>query len=264
MSLLGNTYIFYGDIYFFQNFLIKLTILFLVSYSMKIQTIVSVIKLILIAAIGTMCEILGLLSVFSYEFFIGFVHLFEVPCMVLGVLGKKKTFFLRGIVLGYLYTMLTNGILEVFWNTFGENGHYGIILFFTCVTVVLGSVMLIQTRRRNKDCFEVELIHNESKIRIKAFYDSGNHLKDPYTQKGVHIISTQLFSKLALEKDKKVYIPYQSLGNNNGLIEVYYIELLHIYSQKNVIEQHKIPVGVAKEDLFSNKSYEMILNEEVF
>lgn len=264
MSLLGNTYIFYGDVYFFQNFLIKLTVLFLVSYSMKIQTMVPVIKIVLIAAIGTMCEILGLLSVFSYEFFIGMVHLFEVPCMVLGVLGKKKTFLLRGIVLGYLYTMLANGVLEVFWNIFGENGYYGIILIFTCVTIIIGGVLFFQSRKQNKDCYEVELIHNGSKIRMKALYDSGNHLIDPYTGKGVHIVSAQLPSKLFLDNDKKVYIPYQSLGNSNGLIEVYYIELLQIYGQKNVIEQHKIPIGVAKEDLFLNKSYEMILNEEVF
>lgn len=264
MGLLVNTYIFYGDIYFVQNFLVKLTLLFLISYSLKIQTKVSIIKIVLIAGFGTIFEVLGLLSGISYEFFLTLVHLFEVPCMVLVLIGKFRTFLVRGIVLGYLYTIFVNGVLEVFSNSFGKAGHYMLLLTFACIVCVFGVITYQQIRKQNKDIYMVELVHGDRKLSVKAFYDSGNHLKDLYTKKGVHIISEKLLKELSLIEEKKVYIPYQSLGNSNGLIEVYYMDSLHIYGQKNMIEQHKIPVGVAKEDLFLNKSYEMILNEEVF
>lgn len=225
---------------------------------------VSVIKLGIIAGAGTIFEIIGLMHGSSYIFFIGVVHLLEVPCMVLGMVGQYRALWLKGTFLGYLYTILVNGVLEVFWNMFGESGDYWIAIIFACVIVLAGSIIYIQSRKRNKNHYVVELTHNDIKISLMAFYDSGNHLKDPYTQKGVHIISAGLLSELAFDEDKKVYLPYQSLGNNNGLIEVYYIDFLQIYGQKNVIEQHKIPIGVAKEELFLNKSYKMILNEEVF
>jgi len=69
---------------------------------------------------------------------------------------------------------------------------------------------------------------------------------------------------LKIPKEKKVCVPYQSLGASAGLIDVYYIENIKIYGNPNIVELQKIPIGVTKDDLFSDKLYKMILNEEVF
>ena len=127
-----------------------------------------------------------------------------------------------------------------------------------------------------KGIFQVELICLDKKVQVKGFYDSGNRLKDPYTGKGVHIVSEQLIRKFKIqeirtqnmetnpEEIKRVYIPYQSLGNEAGLLEVYYIDELVIDGEKERIYIHNCPLGVTKDNLFEGKEYEIILNEEVF
>ena len=97
----------------------------------------------------------------------------------------------------------------------------------------------------------------------KGYYDTGNTLKDPYTGRGVHIISRSLFNRLHLSEVGKVCIPYQALGNQQGLIDVYYVEALKIHKNGEKVECPKVPLGVADDSLFAGKVYEMILNEEV-
>ena len=61
-----------------------------------------------------------------------------------------------------------------------------------------------------------------------------------------------------------VYVPYQALGNESGIIEVHYIDEMIIEGENGKITIQNCPVGVTKDNLFEGKNYEMILNEEVF
>ena len=264
MNIICDTYIFYGDIYFIQNFLIKLTILFLIVRVSKKEHQISVAKIVFISMIGTLFEIIGLICVKNYTFFLIVVHLLEIPTMLFFLQGKDRNQLVKSIILGYLFTMIINSVLEAFWNLFGKSGHYLILLLLSCLGVIFGTIHYLQWKKYTKGVYSVELVHGETSVVVKAFYDSGNRLQDPYTKNGVHIISEKLLKELSLKEETKVYIPYTSLGNSNGLMEVYYIDFLQIYGPKNTIKQQKIPVGVATEELFLNKSYKMILNEEVF
>lgn len=88
MNVLCDTYIFYADVYFIQNFLIKIAVIYLSLYWNKlyftISTIKGVGKIVLAAGIGTMIEIIGLLSGNSYDLFLILVHLLEIPFMISG------------------------------------------------------------------------------------------------------------------------------------------------------------------------------------
>lgn len=264
MIILANAYVFYADIYFLQNFLIKLTVLFLIVHSYKRQNVVSNRKLIIVAITATILEVIGLSFIVDYHFFILFVHIFEIPGMVLVLLGKRVEDLFGGIIRGYLFTVVINGVLEILWNMFGYKGHYLGLIILACVITIIGILKYMKHVKQTKGIYDVELLYDKNQVKTKAFYDSGNHLVDPYTQKGVHIISEQLLNQLKIPKEKKVCVPYQSLGASAGLIDVYYIENIKIYGNPNIVELQKIPIGVTKDDLFSDKLYKMILNEEVF
>ncbi len=268
MNILGSTYIFYADVYFIQNFIIKITILYLSLYCNKFQFFLTSPKLIgkicLASAIGTGIEIIGLFVGKSYYLFLVLVHVLELPLMMCLVLGKERRQMIKLIVTGYFFLILINGVIEILWNWLGK---YGNLIFFICVAfviVLVGVHIWKQYKKMQKGIFQVEIIHNGKQITNLAFYDSGNHLKDPYTGKGVHIISEKLMTELSLFGEKIVCIPYHSLGNANGLMDVVYLDEILIYGNKEIVKLQKIPVGITKEDLFQNKSYEMILNEEVF
>ena len=160
--------------------------------------------------------------------------------------------------------MIINGVLEALWNQFGEHGSYLFYLLFSSAGVVLGVRMWRNYSQMQKGIFLVELSLQGKKIHINGFYDSGNRLKDPYTGRGVHIIPTNLWEKIQQTHIEPVYIPYKALGNENGILEVYYIDEMKIEGEKGRIIIQKCPLGVTKDNLFREKKYEIILNEEVF
>ena len=220
-------------------------------------------KICIASASGTVVEIVGLLLGVSYNLFIIGVHIFEVPLMVWFVLRKNRRNMMRVIVTGYFFTMLINAILEALWNQFGESGSYLFYLLFACGAVIVGTRMYRNHARIQKGIFQVELVQTGKRQRIKGLYDSGNRLIDPYTGKGVHIVSRRVWEACKKEIEP-VYVPYQALGNESGMLEVYYIDELIVEGKTERSIIHNCPVGVTKDNLFEGKEYEIILNEEVF
>jgi len=265
VNILCDTYIFYMDVYFLQNFLIKIVVLYLAIFCNKLHVLIigkGIVKLIVAALIGTFFEIFGLFFGNSYNLLLMLVHLLEIPCMTYIVLGKERKQMGKVIIAGYFFVMVINGVLEVVWNCFGEYGNYICLLCVSCGVVYIGVRLYLNYNRMQKGIFPVEVFHGKKRIVTYGFYDSGNRLIDPYTQKGVHIISEQLWKKVGLDTENAVLVPYQALGNENGIVKVYYVEELIIGEEKNSC--FNCPVGVTKENLFKEQKYEIILNEEVF
>ena len=268
MGLLCDTYIFYADVYFLQNSIIKIAVLYLSLHMNKchflIQTIGGMTRIVLVAVLGTIGEIIGLWLSDSYNLFLVFVHLLEVPIMFFVLLGKRKQQVIKGILAGYFFIMVINATLEILWNWIGENSSFVFLLCVSCLFVCVAVGIYKNCQQMKKGIFQVELIHNNRCICSNGFYDSGNHLQDPYTGKGVHIISERLCKELKLEKEASALIPYQSLGNETGMLSIYYLDEIVIGEENKKSYWQKCPVGVTKENLFEGRQYEMILNEEVF
>jgi len=262
--ILNSTYVFYGDIYFVWNFLIKATTLILIAMSFGKKVEVSFRRIVLLAGMATIMELIGLCILLNYTFFLMFVNLLEVPLLVYLLLERNRKIIGKGMIRGYVFTIIINGVLEILWNQFGKKVSCFVLILVSCICVLLGGVICCNRWNRKKGVFTVVLKHVGNEIEIDAFYDSGNCLKDPYTGKGVHIISENLIKTLESKKMNKVLIPYHAIGTSMDLIEVVYIDEIVIYGKREVIKQHKMPLGIAKEEVFLNKSYKMILNEEVF
>lgn len=262
-------YIFYADVYFIQNFIMKIAVLYLSLYSSKFYkdalNIKKIGRIVFTSFLGTAFEIVGLLFSGSYERFVLGVYLLEVPMMIFFLIGKERKQLIQCVLLGYFYLMIINGVLELLWNQLGEHGSFLFYLLFACGAVIVGVQLWKKYAKTQKGIFQAELLHHGNKIRIHGFYDTGNRLIDPYTKSGVHIVSEQLLEKLGLlHVQPPVYIPYQALGNEAGLLEVYYVEELIIEGDKQKVQLQNCPLGVTKDNLFKGKKYEMIFNEEVF
>jgi len=231
---------------------------------LKIPMIKPVMKIIVIASVGTIFEIAGLFIVPNYTVLLGMIHMIEIPGMVLLLLWNQREYVWKGIVSGYFWVLVINGVIEILWNLIGLGWLYPMLVAAGVALVIVGTCYIVTKLRMEKGIYPVDIYRPEIIWSVKAYYDSGNCLTDPYTGKGVHIISEKLASRLELIEEQKVCIPYQSLGNENGLIEVYYVENLKIKKDTKWMELGKVPLGVAKEGLFKGKGYEMILNENVW
>ncbi len=267
--MLGKTYIFFADLYFIQNFFVKAGVLLLTTKFLRLPMKKTGWRIALIAAIGTICEIAGLYWIPDYNLFLGMMHLVEIPCMILGLIYSKertwsKELLWRGIVSGYFCTLVINGVVEVLWNLIGYGWLYPLLVFAGTVISIVVVYYVIRRLQMRKGIYPVEIVRPNVVWTVKGYYDSGNCLIDPYTGRGVHIISKRLAKRLQLEQESKVCIPYHSLGNTNGLIDVYYVENMRIRKDSEWVERAKVPLGVAEDELFDRKNYEMIINEEVW
>lgn len=260
---MGSKYIFYADVYFVQNFVIKAGILWLTIKTMKIPLTKPVIRSVGIAGIGTIIEIAGLFFIPNYQVMILLNHLVLIPGMMLLLYWKKWDACRKGILWGYFFALLMNGIVEFYWILFGSGWLYPLLVLFACVSVIIGTCHIMKRWRMKKGVYPINLHCRHIIWSTKGYYDTGNCLKDPYTGKGVHIISRTLCGRLHLMEEGKVCIPYQSMGNPKGLMDVYYIDGMEIYKDSGWVKLERVPIGVAEESLFAGKCYEMILNEEV-
>lgn len=223
-------------------------------------------KIGIVSFIGTIMEMIGFVLGNNYGLLLFLVNVLEIPLMFLVILGREKKSIITLVVSGYFFTILINGVLEALWNQFGETGSYIFFLLFSCGVVAVGARIWRNYSKLQKGIFEVELYHQGKSIHMSGFYDSGNQLRDPYTEKGVHIVSERRLNELSVMEGEisPNYIPYQVLGNTEALLEVYYIDVLVVKGDKGKITFTKCPVGVTKDNLFEGKKYEIILNEEVF
>ena len=262
--MLADTYIFYADIYFVQNVIVKLGILTLTIRTLKIQMTKPVIRVFAIAIIATLIEIAGLFFFPHYGLFVLSMHVILIPSMMAVLLWKNRDFVGKAIVCGYFYVILLNGVIEALWNLIGNGWGYPLLVLAGNVMCVIMVFYVLHRWRISKGIYPVDIHFPDIIWTVQGFYDSGNHLKDPYTGKSVHIISDKLAKRLELAPEKKVCIPYQSLGNSDGLIDVYYIDEIKIKKQEAVIVQKGVPLAVAEDSIFTGKGYEMIINEDVW
>lgn len=257
-------YVFYADVYFVQNLLLKVTVLYLALYVNKQNFRVNPLKIALAGVFGGLLEIGALAWGKDFFFFTGIVNLVEMPLIMFFLLGKDLKAWFNVTVTAWFFVLVVNGVVEAGWNYFGEMGHFMILVLLSCCIVWVGTKWFLQYIKIQKGIYPTEFLHKGKRIKCLGFYDSGNRLKDPYTGAGVHIISGKIGEKLKVTEEKAVLIPYSSLGNEMDLMKVFYLEKMLVYGRKEMVQQTQVAVGVAEDALFLEKEFDLILNENVW
>ena len=266
MQVLLESYIFYVDLYFVQNLIMKGFALYLTFLHMKQYHVIShirgVIKVILVAFLGTTLEVIVLLLIRPYVLFLILVYILIMPFSIRLLLPKEDKNLLVYSVCYIFYTLILNGVVECLGNYWEESQTFIEIVLISGSSVLIMYKIWSQYHKNQKGVYQIKIKHKGKEIFSQGYYDSGNCLKDCYSQKSVHIISKDLLEQVITGDEASVYLPFQSLGKVDGLIKVIYIDEMLIYAEK-VIKLEKVPVGIADDNLFQEKSYKVILNEGV-
>ena len=137
-------------------------------------------------------------------------------------------------------------------------------MLLTVLPGLFGAVLLRHFRRMEQCRVQAVLVYEDRSVPLSAYYDTGNLLTDPYTKLPVSIVSIQIADRLFQEEKPAVrLIPYQSVGEENGLLEAYTIDKMLIYKGKRKQIVQPAVVGLAKERLFAGGEYQMILNGQL-
>lgn len=131
----------------------------------------------------------------------------------------------------------------------------------------------------------VSLYYGEKSITGMALIDTGNQLKDWLTSHPVTIVQGDFINKLLEENIKKQieeyqiaewgknkeffhtkerlkYIPYHSLGNENGMLVGMYLDKMTLYIKGRKKEIKHPLIGIYAGKLSENQEYQIILHRE--
>lgn len=115
---------------------------------------------------------------------------------------------------------------------------------------------IAKERQRQKSMVNVLICHGNREYAIKALYDTGNHLRSPYTGESVAILSEVFARKIQLDKGQKpLCIPYRTI-DGSGTLWAYRIDCIQI--ERGVQRKH---VLTAVSDKLTGE-IPMILNVE--
>lgn len=102
----------------------------------------------------------------------------------------------------------------------------------------------------------------EKSISATGLMDTGNHLKEPISQKPVIIIEKELLRKegICLSENNFFAIPYHSIGNKAGIMRGFIAEEITIGREQDSRKLQQVMIGICEEKLSGTGEYSLILN----
>lgn len=235
----------YVDCYFALNLIMCYMQLYLTKKVYNKKT--SFIRLILGAIAGTLYSFVVLFKGFSNLWYI-------FSALTVSAVFKFDGYkdYLRTLITFYLILFVFGGCAFAFLNIFEvkmfliATGVSYLILwlfggFYKKISVKINSIV------------NVKVALNGKELTFKGLIDTGNSLKDPYTDLPVMIIYNQLNENIRTR-----LVPYNSVGEDFGLLKVFTPERVTV-NEKQV----KCAVGIYEKALSGDKTFDAILNPEI-
>lgn len=117
-------------------------------------------------------------------------------------------------------------------------------------------------RRHQGHCYPVRIYIGEEEYHVTGLLDTGNRLIDPFFHKPVHIIEQSVLKNLMPEEQKLHLIPYHSIGKGQGLLKAIIVPRMVVETTDGVHEIKEAVLALSREQIASDKRYQMILHEE--
>lgn len=147
-------------------------------------------------------------------------------CVTFGY--KNIRYISKNICYFYLVSMLLGGGISFLQNQFSYTNH-GLVFtnhglgFSYGVVLLLGLFLFLKYMRSFKELknhysqyYTCKIYFDEENcLEVQAFLDTGNQLKDPYSNKSIVLLHEDKIDKS--KKYTKLYVPYHSL-NHQGLL----------------------------------------------
>lgn len=218
--------------------------------------------LILTAGISSILSLVLILVIKNYLLYCVVSHFLLNTCMVFVCFGRcSRRDFIENWAVTYLVVILLGGILE--W--LGGSGILPQNLFLSVIAGVMGIYgilrYLMQRKEFGNHILEARISKDDRHMDIKAYWDSGNQLRDPYTGQGISILShTKAEEFLNGTRDRMRFVPYRSLGEEAGLLWVTDVDELLLQDGNKSVRMEHIAIGVADQGLLEDKEYDLILH----
>lgn len=253
----------YVDIVILLNFFIDFLIILTVSYILKRN--IKIKRIILGALTGSISIIFLFIKLNNYQLFIYKVLISIL--MILTSFGYKNIkYFINNFIYLYLTSIVLGGGLylikdEISLNNNGfffvdSNLKLNLLIVIIFIPIIL--VFYIKQTKKLKcnysNYYNVELFYQNNKYNFTAFLDTGNKLKDQYKNRPIILVHTD---KINFSYEKSILVPCKTI-NNESIIKCIVVDKIII---DNNIEIKKPLIGLSEDD-FKIDGIDMILNNE--
>lgn len=267
------TYHIYLDVYFFMNLGMNLMILWAEKQLLQLPA-----KTYRLAISGSIGAVFSCLVIFLPQYLFRWYGIFAIlvlgPVMVFIAFGSGSyRLFLKKLAGFYLVTVVMAGTIEVlqrFWPAaVTGNRLYAILGWFflgaAAVWLVRGLMSLFMDwKRKRKYLYQVVIHYRGRQKQVTALWDSGNRLREPYTQKAVHVITYDVCKSICKTAAGVLYIPFASIGAGEGMLPAIYMDEMEIFQEGKLVTKLERPlVAITRRTLSSDGEYDMLLNEEL-
>lgn len=254
-------YEFYADVFFLTNFYLDFLAIYGVSEILGKKK--RICRFLLGSAISSLLGCILFLSLNHYYLYLLSIHFIVNPAItVFCFYPAEKKNYVRAYLLMYFVLLMLGGSMQWLYGTVTGGRFYELCLILTGIPVVLFTFIIRRKRENVQIHCEAWVCHNGREVKVCALLDTGNRLVDPYTKEPVHILSENIKEKLEIGLPGRL-VPFQSLGEPGGLIEVFTIEKLRVRQRDSEIVLTPAVVAAGENMLFQNKRYEMILHSSL-
>ncbi len=288
-------YIIYLDVFFMVNAVMDTLLLKLASLYIKPQT--TFVKCVAGGIIGGVLACISMLlpyeSMLLHTLFSYVVIAFLMIIVTFGkgnvkqILGRTASLYLTNILLGgalnmlYDYTYFGYIVQGIFGAIYDNPLNLFRLCMFTSISYVIIRFItkILQEKKLKSNLVWVNLQFKGRDIVLKGLIDSGNSLIDPYCRKPVHIVEYEALQRILegvdIHREKYRVVPFHSLGQRNGLIEVIELDKLSVLimneqndpngqdTRQSSYEEEKPAIGLYHGFLSGENKYEVLLHSAV-
>lgn len=255
----------YLDVVIGVNYIFDLILLFSVNYILRRNA--SLKRMLLGALIGSITLIilflrLNMLCLMIYKFIVAIL-------MLIVSFGYKDFNYLKkNIIYFYLVSMLMGGGIYFLNSQFSYtnngllfNGNdlkvsYGIIVILAIGLFFKYMLSFKELKNNYSNYYKCKIYFDDNNyVLVNAYLDTGNKLKDPYSDKSIILLDKNKVKDMKM--NKPIYVPYNSL-NNHGLLTCFKALKLEIDGQ--VCD--KFLIGISERKFFMD-GIDCIINSNV-
>lgn len=256
----------YVDVLFVVNFFI--TYLLLLFTRLVTKSDAKSYRLLLSAFVGGCYSLVILADELHFMLNVLFKILISAVLVIVAFGFKRVLFFAKTMAIFYFSNMLFLGVIFAVWLAFKPGGvvinndtvYFDIsakILLLSAGAAYAISVLIIKIHNRTSgkgEIYTLTVFKGEEKITLFAFADSGNKLKEPFSDYPVIIADS---SKISFETER--IIPYNTVGGE-GLLKAFKPDKVVISSGGKSYETRNVYIAMSEID---SKEFSAILNTEL-
>ena len=258
----------YVDILFVVNFFITFFLLQVTAkFSKRSEKLW---RIVLASFIGGVYSLVILWD--SLNFSVSCLGKLVAAMLIIIAAFKFKGFkaYIKEVAIFFFVNLLFVGIIIGLWFIFKPNGvvinnstvYFNVsarILLITALAAYLISVVIIRIYNNKtavKELYSVTVYHNENKTKFFAFADSGNNLKEPFSDFPVIVADSGLFENTLCQR----LIPFSSVGGE-GVLSAFKPDKVEISSSLGSVEINDVYIALSSS--VKKGEYQGILNPKI-